>query len=869
MQNKSFLSAHHILITAAAVVVSFVVFAVIYNIEQRDVEKGFANSANSYHALMESRINDARISLDTVVHSIEMEEFIKRDKFSSFAQRSLQRMDELKAFFWVPVIGHENRRLLEDENWNFGLGGKSFIDEFGNKIPLVKEHGFKHQHFPLLYAVPLKNNENIIGFDASSNAELNALFAQARDYNTIVPVSGKITSLLLPHEARTNNHLINMIHPVYANPERATTIGLRRESIRGFVVMKVDAALTLELALSNQIPQGLDVYIVDVEANTGEEIIYFHKSRINKTSDAISYQQLWKQKLSNIRPLSISGRQWKVVMLPTESFYSAHKNYSSWVILAAGLILSAFLYNTLLNIHRRDIKVRYMVIARTKELNDSETKIRSIIDNVAEGIITISTSGTIETINPAAEKIFGYDHDEIAGLNINVLIPPKERSEHDNYIENSKLTAPRIINKNRDLFGLRKNGQLFPMELNVSSMELDGQHKFIGIMHDITERKSSEATLRKAMQGMEQSADAIFITDKVGNIEYVNRKFVEYTGYEFEEIKGKNPRILSSGETPKETYIDLWQTILSGGEWRGEILDKTKSGKLIWASVTISPVRDENGIITHFVSSHRDITKRKEIDSALRDAMHKTEVANKAKSELMANMSHELRTPLNAIIGFSDLIISNTFGKLEHKEYAEYINLINDSGRHLLDIINDILDVSAIEAGKVELNEGVVEMQDVISTITSLISQRAEQGKVSISSEIAEGCPNIVADERRIKQILLNLVSNSVKFTREGGSIKIKYYMDDEGRPTLSVCDTGIGMTDDELALAMSQFGQVDGGLDRKNEGTGLGLPLTIGLIELHDAEIKINSRKNEGTEINVHFPKSRIDTEFAINFAI
>ena len=860
MQNKSFFSSHHILITAAAVAVSFVVFTVIYNIEQRYVKKEFDNLTGSYHALMDGRINNAIISLDTVSHSVELEEFVKRDKFEAFAEISIQRMDELKAFFWVPVVAHKNRALLENENWNSGLGGKSFLDESGKHLPMTGDHLVTH--LPLLYAAPLKNNQTIIGLDLSTDKQMVALFNQARDYYNIVPISGKLASFLLPQDTPNDGQLVNLIHPVYKNPDEATSIGSRRENIRGFVVMQVDIGEALKQALAQQRSQDLSTYIIDAEASLGEEIIYFHKASGEQDARALPYQQIWQQKLSSIRPLSISGRQWKVVMLPTDNFYAFHRNSSSWAILTMGLVLSIFLYNALLSARRRDSEVRDIVKIRTKELKDSEIRVRSIIENIAEGIITINTGGIIETINPAAEKIFGYDHDEIIGLNINVLIPPDDRSEHDGYINASTLSAPRIINKNRDLLGLRKNGQMFPMELNVSAMDLDGQHKFIGIMHDITERKLTEETLRNAMQGMEQSADAIFITDKNGNIEYVNQKFVEYTGYEFEEVKGKNPRILSSGKTPKEIYADLWETILSGDEWRGEMQDKRKDGTVIWASVTISPVRDESGSIMHFVSSHRDITERKKTEQVLRDAMHRTEVANKAKSELMANMSHELRTPLNAIIGFSDLIINNTFGKLENKEYADYINLINNSGRHLLDIINDILDVSAIEAGRSELSEGVVEMKNVIETITNIISHRAEQGKISISSEITEGCPDIMADERRVKQILLNLVSNAVKFTREDGSVKIKYYMDEEGRPTLAVSDTGIGMTDDELSLALSQFGQVDGGLNRKNEGTGLGLPLTIGLIELHDAEIKINSRKDEGTEISVHFPKNRISRE-------
>ena len=857
MQNKSFFSSNHILITVAALVVSFVVFALVHRMEAREVEDNFYNATNTYNSLLEGRISDVKISLDTVAHSVEVEEFIKRDKFTNFAERTIARMPELKSFFWAPLITHMHRSVVEGENWNFGLGGKSLNDKFGNPIAMGNDKS--RYHLPILYAEPISENRSLIGFDIFSENNLGALFRQARDYNVVVPVSGKLAQLLLGKKTQNSSQIINLIQPVYENPDDVATIAERRAAIRGFVIAQIDVGVELETALAGHGPQGLDIYIVDAEAEMGEEIIYVHKSRTSDDATILPFQRLWTQHLTNIKPMHISGRQWKIIMLPTDVFYAKNRYYSSWILLFAGIILSLFLYNTLLNIHRRDINVKELVAIKTKELYDSETKIRSVINNVAEGIITIDNKGIIETFNPAAEEMFGYSDDEVIGQNINILLPPAERVDHDSYINNSRLIAPRIINKARDLYGRRKNGKLFPMELNVSSMELDGERKFIGMMHDITERVKNEETLRKAMQGMEQSADAIFITDLEGKIEYVNRKFAEFTGYKFSEVKGKNPKILASGETPKEVYADLWRTILSGNEWRGEIQDKTKDGSVIWASVTISPIRDTSGNITHFISSHRDITKRKETEKALRQAMRKTEIANKAKSEIMANMSHELRTPLNAIIGFSDLIISATFGKLEHKEYSDYINLINNSGRHLLDIINDILDVSAIEAGKAELSESVVSMKNISETVQSLISQRAMQGKVSVSAEIDNDAPELIADERRMKQILLNLVSNAVKFTNENGHVKIKYSVDEMGRPVLSVTDNGIGMTKSEVGVALSQFGQVDAGLNRKNEGTGLGLPLTVGLVKLHGGEVIINSTKGEGTEVVVCFPAERL----------
>lgn len=865
MQNQNFISSHPVLITAAALSVVFSLFFFVKNLEQQETANEFQATANTYRLLMDSRMNELYITLDATKRLFEGSSFVDRGEFTSYVKAPLERMNDLQAFFWVPFFNESAREDIVNSDWNSGFGGKPVFDTDGR--PSTSSLLSSLYYAPILYVKPSEFNQTLIGLNLASDTAIEALLNQARDDNAVVPISGPTASsiFLAPADSANFRRIVHLVQAVYVKGGKIETIGQRRANLLGYIIMQIDVGKTLEQTLTRSSPKGIDIYIVNVEAAPGEEMIFLHKSRISENSALLSYDDLWKAPLSSVTPLNISGSQWKIVMLPTAEFFELNKRYNALILLLSGLLLCAVLYKSLLSIHQRENEVRQLVKVRTTELQNSETRVRSIIDNVAEGIISINNKGLIETLNPAAEKIFGYEHDEIVGANINILIPKDERTEHDGFIKNSNLSAPRIINKTRALFGRRKSGEEFPIELNVSSMIIDGEQKFIGLMHDISDRKKAEEELRKVTQGLEQSADAVFITDKTGTIEYVNKKFIEFFGYTLEEVKGKNPRVLSSGKTPIEVYQDLWNSILSGHEWRGEIQDKCKDGKLIWASVTISPIRDDNGNSTHFVSSHSDITMRKEAEVALREALHKTEIANKAKSELMANMSHELRTPLNAIIGFSDLIISETFGKLQNKEYAEYIDLINNSGRHLLEIINDILDVSAIEAGRVELSEDVVSMSNVISTVTRLINQRAEEGKVSISSEISEDAPDLIADERRVKQIILNLLSNAVKFTPEQGTVTIKYFADKQMRPVLVVEDNGIGMNESELNLALSQFGQVDGGLNRKNEGSGLGLPLTMGLVELHDAQMNIESEKERGTTVSVIFPIERSGSHLVI----
>jgi signal transduction histidine kinase len=248
-----------------------------------------------------------------------------------------------------------------------------------------------------------------------------------------------------------------------------------------------------------------------------------------------------------------------------------------------------------------------------------------------------------------------------------------------------------------------------------------------------------------------------------------------------------------------------------------------------------------------------------DLADALRVARDESRAADRAKSEFLAAMSHELRTPMNAVLGFSEILKNETLGPIGNTKYREYADDIHDSGKHLLGLINDILDLSKIESGTDDLNEDTIDIPKIIHSALKLVEQRAEQGAVKLEIEIADQLPALRADERKLKQILVNLLANAIKFTDAGGEVALWAWCRMDSGHVFQITDIGIGIASEDIPKALSRFGQVDADLNRQYEGTGLGLPLTKALVELHGGSLDLQSQVGVGTTVTVRFPADRI----------
>jgi PAS domain S-box-containing protein len=383
---------------------------------------------------------------------------------------------------------------------------------------------------------------------------------------------------------------------------------------------------------------------------------------------------------------------------------------------------------------------------------------------------------------------------------------------------------------------------------------------------DISEQKAAEAALRANEARLSRiltiAPDAIISIDHNQTIHMFNQGAEAVFGFTAEEALGQSLNILVPPQWHDSHARHITKFISTNEDsrlmtQRGEIVGRRKDGSEFPAEASISKLNLGSEIVLT-VMLH-DITERKQVEAELLTAKETAEYADRAKSDFLANMSHELRTPLNAIIGFAELMHQQTFGPIGDPRYQQYSSDILESGDHLLSLINDILDLSKIEAGQVELNEAKVDITELGHDCLRSIEIQVEEAGLFVDLGGTAGLPLLWADERMLRQMLLNLLSNAVKFTKRGGRITVSGKHRADGTMALSVADTGVGIAAADLPKALATFGQVENVLDRYHEGTGLGLPLVGSMAELHGGGMQIESEPGVGTTVTIWIPKERV----------
>jgi PAS domain S-box-containing protein len=536
----------------------------------------------------------------------------------------------------------------------------------------------------------------------------------------------------------------------------------------------------------------------------------------------------------------------------------------------------------------RDISDRKQAQQALQELNQSlETRIeqrtyelwqvnklqRTILDSTDYSIITTDLNGIIQVFNQGAEKMLGYTMGEIVGQatpaifsdtqELAVILSAELGKDVPNGFAELAAKASLGVVSEQEMINIRKDGSRFPILLSVTALrdEKEQIKGFLGISKDISDRKEAEATLKQQLDAIEAASDGIAILRDY-KYTYLNKAHVRLFGYEHsEELIGESWEKFYSPEGIARAYQEIFPLLEINRAWSGEVTVLRKDGSSFDEELSLTLT--DSGLL---ICVCRDISDRKKAEALLQATNQELLRATMLKDEFLANMSHELRTPLNAILGITESLSEGVFGAIQEKQKS-MLQVVEDSGNHLLELINDILDLAKIEADEMTLECQASNIKDICQSSMMFVRQMAIQKNLQLDLRGAQSELETSLDERRIRQVLINLLSNAIKFTPSGGKITLEYSLErklpfNENTSLqdwvyLKVTDTGIGITADNLQKLFQPFIQIDSQLNRQYDGTGLGLALVKKIVELHGGYVRATSEVGVGSQFAIALPYS------------
>ncbi|KOR33151.1 hypothetical protein TI05_02755 [Achromatium sp. WMS3] len=830
------------IVFALCLIIALIFWEFSHYKELEQAGKNFTIEVNKHIAKIKQRMAVYEHTIETVVGFIDASEYVTSKKWKTF-------LDDTHLQEYLPgILGIGCSNIIAKENL------EQHILTMRKHQPDYAVHlsDKRDLHSSVIYLEPQnKHNQALIGSDMLQQPVYQAAIMRALDtgkptLSEAVKLFQNTEDIKISKDINTTNILYIPVYQQHTTSQDA--IVKNRQTIIGFVfaILKIQDAMQ---GILGERSNFINLYLFDGPTATDTNKLIYSSNTILFTNQTPQYQER--------RVITILGRTWTALFQSTPQFVAKINYDRSRIVLIGGILCALLLFGfTQIPLRSRRLAIN-LADKITLDLRANEARTQAILDTAVSAIVTMKTDQIIMTFNPAAERIFGYKAAEVLGKNVNILMPEPFRSKHNQYVtQYIKTGETKVIGRGREVIGLRQNGENFPMWLAVDEAKLDDDIIFVACIVDISKRKQADDKIHTLSIAIEYSPTIVMITDLQGDVIYVNPQFTTITGYLADEIIGQN-WLFNTNCMSNDEYEAIWCTILQGNVWRGEMYNEKKSGGYYWSSVAIAPICANPDDITGFIILQEDITKRKKTEKLLITAKEAAEAANRAKSAFLASMSHELRTPLNAVLGYAQ-ILRNDATLAETQRHG--INVIYRSGDHLLTLINDVLDLSKVEAGHLELFPRDFSLRDFFSEITDMFRIRAEQKGLIFNYELKPNLPSqINTDDKRLRQVCMNLLGNAIKFT-EQGTVRLEADYQ-HGDLIIQVIDSGVGIPQDMQEQIFSPFVQT-GDAHHKQQGTGLGLAISRNLIERMGGRIELESTLGTGSCFRIYLPVAVLQFE-------
>jgi two-component system, sensor histidine kinase and response regulator len=838
--------------------------------ESETVRIDYEVASNDRMLAVKRTVQDHVAVLDMLGRFCEVTKRVDRGEFQQFIRPALDRDSDLMMMAWLPRVPRGQREAFEMAAQSSGLAGFRIAGRDAQGKPT--ETGNAADFFPVLCAEPMDRNGAMLGMDFGSNPILRDALRLAGDKKQTVVVINT-PGLFSPVETTEAPSARNgaprllclVLQPVYQVGDHRGKTETGRENLAGFTACVFDIGEGMENTMRQVKSSGLDISIYD-ETGSNRQCLYNYRSPLHMLADTAPPDAKWAQLIKQHGSMSfpLADRTWTVVCNPTRAFLFSHTPEDSLMLMACGLMATIMLVGHLLWIIRHTVQTEQLVAGRTSELaaevaqhkrtaaalQESENRYRTLFENSADALL-IFDGRKIADCNTTALKMFhAKDKSAFIGMHPAQISPPRQPSGmYSQKWADQKIAEAFDKGAIRfDCVCRRRDGEDFLAEVSLTAIEVGGQKVLLAAINDVTETRQAQEQLQLRDSALKATVNGMLITDNRGQIVWVNPSFTKLTGYAYGEAVGQSLRLVMSSSQDIKSYEDMLATVLSGKSWRGEISSQRKDGIVRIEEMTVTPVRNSEDSVTHFIAVIQDVTIRKQAEEELLRAKEAAEAATRAKSEFLASMSHEIRTPMNGVIGMTGLLLDTELTP----EQREYAKIVRNCGNTLLTIINDVLDFSKIESGKMTIEPTGFNLRQATEEVTDMLLADADDKGIELIVRYMPNTPNrVVGDPGRIRQVLTNLIGNAIKFTDSGHvlvTVECEAVVDKKASLRFSVQDTGIGIPTDKISDLFQRFSQVDASATRRHGGTGLGLAISRQLVELMGGRINVQSQLGAGS---------------------